>query len=140
MREELDLTKSRRPVRVPDDGDIDTAHQKVAMIGQRIEDLKDIQLGLLSDKKYTQAVQLSQKRVLQMVHTLLETPLNKDNLVEHAEIRGRISERLFIVNELQGVAERQTFLERMKENAKATIDKWNDRAKGKGRKNGSADS
>lgn len=100
---EIDLTRSKRPIKVPDSNDAARAHLEIARIGQEIHETEDLEKILEASDDYQRVRRLSEKRVLEIIEKSLEIPLTTENIGVHCEIRGRIGERFRIMKELEGI-------------------------------------
>jgi len=103
MKQEFDLTRSKRPINVIDESDVAVLHEKVAAIGRDMATLDNIQNILKSDEGYMKAVLLSKARTMQILKRSLALDLNENTLLAHAEIRGQLRERILLTNEIRGV-------------------------------------
>ena len=103
MKREIDLSRSKRAIPVPDEGEIPTLNVKLAKIGQKIAEMEDLERILEDDVPYKRIVFMSETRVYELVNEQLEIPLNEKTMILHAELRGRIGERIRLTKELDGV-------------------------------------
>ena len=100
MKEELDTKISRLPRLVAEASDVQKAIDENVAIGVDIKQMVDLEQVLTGDVGYMSALRMSERRAMQLVERSLAKPFNEKNMLWHAEVRGRIAERLRLTREI----------------------------------------
>ena len=86
----------------------------LATIGQNIIECQELAMALGLDEEYGQIAGGSMARFVDLFEKGCQVPLTEENISFHAEIRGRMSERLRLTMELQSVKKQIQKLENKK--------------------------
>lgn len=132
MKEELDLTRSKRPRMVPEQGDLNKLHIEIDKIERLIHDT-GVMEKLYDGLDHTKLVLLRKQRIYDIIKTSLTRELTSDenNIAWHNEVRGRIRESFDILEELEGVRTYKSELEGKRKGLMATVERWGKRVLGK---------
>jgi len=90
-------------------------------IGENMRECQEFALSVLGDKGYTDAVALSHARFIDLFEKDCLQPMTAENLHFHAEMRGRMSERLRLTLELEAVKSQTKIFESMYLKAKKRL-------------------
>lgn len=122
MRDEYDLTQSKRPIRrVHGEEDIPGILEEVHEIGQRIERAQELALAMGLNDKYSKEVAVSFARFVELHQEAAKTPMTEQYLSYHAEMRGRMNERLGLTLEIEGAKRHISLLDRVKKRSEQLL-------------------
>lgn len=111
----IDRTRSKRDI--PEgltEADAPKIMDDFHRIGENLSECQELALALGLDKNYKKAVSISLARFIYLFEQGCKQPLNEKTMVYHAEIRGRMSERLRLTEEMGSAKYHIGFLERIK--------------------------
>lgn len=119
MKKQRDLSRSKRDILVPEDSDIRSQQLEVDKCDRLINDAEVIE-QVMCGTEYQQLVILSKARLFDLLRESLKFNLTSDekSLALHNEVRGRMRERMDILDGLSGVRGCKA---RLKEHVKVLI-------------------
>ena len=128
---EHDRTRSKRPPREDvSESDVPKIMGNMHLIGENIADCQELAFKLGLDKQYDEVAAVGLARFIDLFEKDCEVPMDEKHLSFHAEMRGRMSERLRFTVERQSV---KTHIKKL-EAKKSLLDKLLDKVKERGKK------
>jgi len=128
MKQEYDLTRSKRAIPVPDEKDLARQHMEVDRLGRLLQDADVVEECIRGDH-HAALVAISKKRVLEIVRKMLTVDLTPDqnSVAFHNDTQGRLRERMLILDELDGVISAKGWLAKTRETLIATVKRWGEK-------------
>jgi len=100
----IDATRSKRTIREDiSEEDRPRLMDSLARISESIDNCESIAMALGLNEKYNKTVALSVGRFIEIFEKSCKVPMTPENLAFHAEVRGRMSERLRLTLEIDSL-------------------------------------
>jgi len=93
-----DLTRSKRPVPIPDQADFEKAQLALDVLGERVAFLEEAIVAREEHPRYDRVVRYSEMRMQEIATEGMKIPV--DDVLAHAEVVGQYNERKRITKEL----------------------------------------
>jgi len=134
MREELDLSRSKRPQMVPEEKDIGDLQLQIDKLKGMIEDASVME-ELLDGSEHSNLVIIQKRRIFDIIEESLKRQLTNDNkdIAYHNEVRGRLRESFDVLGRLETTRAYKTGLESKSKGLIATMRNWGNRISNKSR-------
>lgn len=135
MNEEYDLTRSKKPMVVPDENDLAQQHLEIDRLGRLLQDA-DLLEELMRGNQHEALVEISKQRIFEIVRNMLKVSLTPSpvDVAFHNDAQGRLRERLMILEQLEGVVAGKGWLARKRESLERSVQRWSERREAKKRK------